>query len=358
MENLIKPEGEDVTHKKSNIIQDVGKRILQRMREQRMREQRIKEQKKEEEKEEEKSLAKLKNKKKETHISVESIESFYKTGSRNENDSENKIREQIICSFKNELEPLYVCNEKWQSIYKNFHNAISKLCPVPYEKIDIKQKAGRNYNYDFDILFLDSSNNEICCKKIEFKYNAETISDTPQFVSPMKPSQYLKQSFEEYHYSKYLVPLLEKYNFQVPDLKTYIKEVHGNEPKCLAEPQALYYQGCKRSSQYTGSERALAFYKECNNVSKESIQTFISNTELDIEKLNQYLISGQDSKIYLMCKNGNFKTQESNSDDYIIESYKKEKNRYVAKSKSNKNVRILLRWKNGNSIAYPAFQIS
>jgi hypothetical protein len=59
-----------------------------------------------------------------------------------------------------------------------------------------------------------------------------------------------------------------------------------------------------------------------------------------------------------MCKNGNFKTQESNSDDYIIESYKKEKNRYVAKSKSNKNVRILLRWKNGNSIAYPAFQIS
>ncbi len=345
MENTIKVEGEDNTYKKSNIIKDIGKRILQRLRKK-------KEIEKEIEKKEEKKLKKKKN----IILCEESIESFYKTGSRNENDSENKIREQIICSFKNE--PLYVSNEKWQSIYKNFHATISKLCPVPYEKIDIKQKAGRNYNYDFDILFLDSENNEICCKKIEFKYNAETISDTPQFVSPMKPSQYLKQSFEEYHYSKYLVPLLEKYNFQIPDLKTYTKEVHGNEPKCLAEPQALYYQGCKRSSQYTGSERALAFYKECNNVSKESIKTFIANTELDIEKLNEYLISGQDSKIYLMYKNGNFKTQESNSEDYIIESYKKEKNRYFAKSKSNKNVRILLRWKNGNSIAYPAFQIS
>lgn len=41
-----------------------------------------------------------------------------------------------------------------------------------------------------------------------------------------------------------------------------------------------------------------------------------------------------------------------------IESYIKTKTSYIAKTTTNKKISILLRWKNGNGIAFPAFQIS
>ena len=221
-----------------------------------------------------------------------------------------------------------------------------------------RHKAGRNFNYDFGGSFFDSDNNLIKTVKLEFKYNATTIYETPQFVSPMKPSQYLSQSFEEYYYLNYLIPLFNKFSLTVPELETYLKQVHGNKPKCLEEAQLLYYQGCKQSSRYTGTENALAFYTACNESSSQCITDFISETDLDVEKLNQYLLQSQDEKIYLLYKNGEFHLQFSNPDDYIIQSYEKQSNRYLATSTSGKIIKILLRWKNGNGIAYPAFQIS
>ena len=37
---------------------------------------------------------------------------------------------------------------------------------------------------------------------------------------------------------------------------------------------------------------------------------------------------------------------------------KKNKNRFICETKSGKKMYILLRWKNGNGVAFPAFQIS
>jgi hypothetical protein len=108
-------------------------------------------------------------------------------------------------------------------------------------------------------------------------------------------------------------------------------------------------------------EKALDFYNEANMVSKECIKGFIENNDLNIVNLSEYLLKSQREKIYLLYKNNSFFIQSSNNeDDFIIESYIKnpEKFRYEAITKSNKNLNILLRWKNGNGIAYPAFQIS
>ena len=62
----------------------------------------------------------------------------------------------------------------------------------------------------------------------------------------------------------------------------------------------------------------------------------------------------------LLYKNGEFHIQTTNKDDYIIVSCCKnaKKSRYEVTTKSNKKIKVLLRWKNGNGIAYPAFQIS
>ena len=62
----------------------------------------------------------------------------------------------------------------------------------------------------------------------------------------------------------------------------------------------------------------------------------------------------------MLYKNERFYLETINTDNYIITEITKEpkKYRYIAKTKSDINLKILLRWKNGNGIAFPSFQIS
>jgi len=293
---------------------------------------------------------------------LEDIISFKTSNSgRSKNDPLNKIRENIISCMGYINEEYFndiTYGLDWLNLKNSFENVIKNICPE-YKSYKILHKGGRKSNYDFDLMFSDENGNKILDTKLEFKYNAKIIDDAPQFVSPMKPSQYLSQSFEEYYYNNYLIPLLNKFEINIPDLEIYNKTIHGNEPKCMAQAQALYYQGCSKSSQFNNSERAISFYKCCNDISRECIRKFIEETNLDIEKLNEYLIKTQNRKIYLLFKNNNFNIQYSDCNDYIIEHYEKQPNkfRYLAITKSNKKITILLRWKNGNGIAFPAFQI-
>ena len=294
---------------------------------------------------------------------TEDILSFKTSNSgRFTNDSLNKIRENIIkciCHIDEEYFNDSTYGLEWLNLKNIFENTIKSICPE-YKSYKILHRAGRGNNYDFNLRFNDINDNKIKDIKLEFKYNVENIDQAPQFVSPMKPSQYLSQSFEEYYYLNYLVHLLNKFKINIPDLEEYNKSIHGNNPKCINEAQILYYQGCKESSKFNNSDIAINFYEACNNASRECIKNFIKETDLDIEKLNQYLIESQDKKVYLLYKNNNFNLQYLDSNDYIIESYEKQpdKFRYLATSKSNKKIKILLRWKNGNGIAFPAFQIS
>jgi hypothetical protein len=165
----------------------------------------------------------------------------------------------------------------------------------------------------------------------------------------MKPSKYLSASFEDYIYNNYLISLLNKYNLNIPNKKYYDKEIHSNNPKCLNEIQEKYYRGCLSSSKYSGNIEDIEFYKEANKYSQESIIEFIKNTELDIIKLSDYLKKTQENKIY---------KETIDNDNFEIVSYEKRKNYYLALTKTGIYLKILLRWKNGNLIAFPAFQIS
>jgi hypothetical protein len=281
---------------------------------------------------------------------------------RSSNDFNNKVRENIIncmSHIDNDYfsEPTH--GNSWRQLKTDFDAKMRLIC-AEYFSYKIQHKAGRGYNYDYLISFYDQSRKKIADEKIEFKFNASTIDEAPQFVSPMKPSQYLSRSFEDYYYDNYLVPLLQQFGLDIPERNLYVKSIHNNKPKCMEASQLLYYQGCKQSSKYNDTEEAIKFYQACNDSSRECIKKFIETTDLDIEKLNQYLSNSQESKNYLLYKNNTFHIQASNKDDYIIVSYTKnpEKSRYEALTKSNKKITILLRWKNGNGIAYPAFQIS
>jgi len=273
------------------------------------------------------------------------------------NDVNNKTRENIIGAIINNKIPIeyYKYSRRWNNLKKNIEDYIYDLIGHKnIYSISLIHRGGRKYNYDFTIIVNNIEYN------VELKFNAENIDDTPQIVSPVKTSKYLSQSYEEYYYDNYLPKLISPDNVKYPNRTQYITEIHGNKPKCMEYFQNIYYQGCSKSSKYTGDKNSIEFYNLSNSIDKISRENFINISELNINALSSYLKETQKNKIYMLYKFNKFHKQIINIDDYELVTYEKypEKFKYVAYSASGKQIDILLRWKNGNGIAFPAFQIS
>ena len=292
-------------------------------------------------------------------IDVKSINSF-NISSRGDNDSSNKTREHIIGAIINNKVPEnYFVLEKWLAIKNNVIEYINSLTSQPFVKVECFHKAGRKNNYDFLIkIYYEQQKYEEF--KVEFKFNAACLNETPQFVSPMKPSQYLNNSYEEFYYENYLTKLATMGNLDLPSKEDYLKQIHSDKPKCMKKYQEFYYNGCSGSSKFTGKQEHINFYNYAKELSNTSITEFINNSELNITMLSNYLQSTQLDKIYMLYTNNSLIKQTINMDDYTLISVIKQPNkyRYECTSKSGKKIKVLLRWKNGNGIAFPAFQLS
>jgi len=284
----------------------------------------------------------------------------FNVSSKCNNDNNNKIREVIICSIINNKVPYdyYKYSFTWRKLKKETYKYIDKLCTdnniiIKTQKCIIK--AGRSNHYDFKIII-----NDINEFNVELKFNAECIKETPQFISPMKPSKYLEYSYEEYYYDNYIKKLSNEYGLILPCRKEYINKIHSTSPLCVNEYQKKYYKGSIKSTKYTALKEDIDFYEESKKISKDSIISFINLYSINIKMLSEYLLETQKNKYYMFYKNNKIYFETVNQDNYIITSYIKdpEKQRYLATTKSGNILKILLRWKNGNGIAFPAFQIS
>jgi hypothetical protein len=222
-------------------------------------------------------------------------------------------------------------------------------------KVVCINKGGRCNNYDFAIVV----NNEHSFQ-VEFKFNAGTINKTPQFVSPVKPGQYLSESYEEYYYTNYIHILSQIGGFTQPEKDVYLQQISLPSPPCMKMFQDKYYNGCKQSSRYTGNKEDISFYTKSKDISKQSITSFIECVDLNIDKLSSYLLKSQSNKIYMLYKDGSFYMETVDMNDYQLVSCEKypSKSYYISTSTTGKKIKILLRWKNGNGIAFPAFQIT
>lgn len=269
---------------------------------------------------------------------------------RRQNDRNNKKREEIIAALiNNEIPQSYYDIPQWKKIKDAVDSFIETLnCG----KVRCVHLGGRKFNHDFDFITPEK------VFHVELKFNATSIETAPQFVSPMNPSRYLSQSYEEYFYNNYLSFLSNKIGLPLPLKEDYLNEINTPNPKCMEKYQDAYYKGCSTSSKYSGEQEHTEFYNLAKEKSKESISTFIQETTLNTEALTKYFQATQKDKIYMLYSNGKFIKQEVNMDDYFIESVVPNKYRYEATCKSGKQLNILLRWKNGNGIAFPAFQIS
>ena len=290
------------------------------------------------------------------YISFRDIRSFT-VSTRKENDTNNKKRESIIGAIVNNIVPIdyFTYSYRWLNLKTQLDCYIKTIYGLQPKTLSCIHKAGRVNHYDFKLV-----DGEKKAFNIEFKFNTISIEKTPQFVSPVNITEYLETSYIEFYYKNYLGSLLDTYGFKQPPLETYIEEIQTPNPTCMLEAQTKYYRGCKNSSKYSGDTSDIEFYKKSKEIAKASIVDFISNSGLKLDVLSNYLVKTQGEKHYMLYKSGKLYYQKVDSRDYRLVSYMKEprKQRYIATTDSGKKIKILLRWKNGNGIAFPAFQIS
>lgn len=289
------------------------------------------------------------------------IEYFSKNSTRGGNDISNKKRELIIVDIINDNIPLeYYKDYRWFNIANELWKFLEENKPFDYTNIKCKLIAGRKNN-DFDITYENSQTKQSMKIKKEFKYNASQIHDCPQWVSPMHPSRFMTKNFEEYHYDNHLESICNIWGISKPDKEDFVNKIHYEEPECVKELQAAYYKGAKGSSRCSNLQDDIDKCVKCKDISKKSITEFLKQTDLNIDKLNDYLLNSQKDKHYMLFDTitQSFKHEKPDKKDYTIksDSIKKTKNSFIGETESGKKISILLRWKNGNGIAFPAFQI-
>ena len=189
---------------------------------------------------------------------------------KSQNDDMNKKRSYCRNDYKqHSSRGTLQTSAKWANMRVSVWSYVEKVLAHAgisafREQIKCATKAGRGHNFDFSLTVTDIAGRRHDLK-LELKFNASTISDAPPVVSPMKPSQYLGSSYEDFFYENYLWQLTELAGICLPDKDIYLKQVHGNKPLCIKEIQDKYYAGCKSSSKFTGDADDLAFYTRLMN---------------------------------------------------------------------------------------------
>jgi len=295
---------------------------------------------------------------KKTYIHFSDI-NFFEHNSRNNNDKFNKKREDILCCLFNKKIPIEFFNLslRWKNLSVQIDLFLDKLCYIEninYENLLCTHNGGRSKKFDFTLLF--DKNIKIY---IEFKYNAISLPNIPQFVSPMKPSHFFNYCYEFFYFENYLKDILVEFDIDISK-NDYYKQIHQTSPKFIKPLQTKYYNGCKNSSKYTGCYEDINFYEKMKKISKQSINDFIEKYDINIDYLNDYIQKTQKNKTFMLFKKNCIHLETFELNDLNIVKIIKEPslNRYIAITNSKNNIKILLRWKNGNGIAFPSLQIS
>ena len=219
------------------------------------------------------------------------INLFYKKGSsKAENDAENKIRENVLVFLENELPPEYAADEKWRSLYTKLHETLRTLCPSEYSHVKIVKKGGRIFNYDFDVIYLDSENIEIHRIKLEFKHNSCKLEKIPQILSLQDKFGLIDApSYSEHYYTLYIDTYLAaiEYTGEKPTLQEYIALVAGIAPE--KHPMFMFMRAANPNPTVA-------------NIIKESIHTYLNTyvSKFKVDEFTKKLVESQANKYLLL----------------------------------------------------------
>jgi hypothetical protein len=269
---------------------------------------------------------------------------------RKDNNKNNKIRENIIYNIIKNTIPneWYIENKKWLELKIKLFDIINLLSNnIKYDNIDIILKGGRNFNYDFELLYLS---NFIIINKIyiEFKYNTYRIDKYPQFLS-ISANKFIKGiTYAEYFYDNYIMELSKLIDINIPCKIEYLKSIYNNDYTKL-----LFFTKLK--------EKEHLIIKEKKTIVSLSIKKYLNDiVNLDIDSINKTFSEKQLNKNYILYYKDNFYYDKILNEELIITGIEKIKNNntLILNTITNTKILMLLRWKNHIGILYPAWQIS
>ena len=275
---------------------------------------------------------------------------FYRSvGGRKANDANNRVREKVMLGFFNG-DPVY--NDPAYSAIKANFNAwlpgwknevgLSSDTPLHVEKV------GGRKNSDFSITTSDKT------IRPEFKFGAKTICAAPQFLSVAANRDWHQGEYcAIYYYDNYLPQVCAIYGItHTMSKEEYIARVHNE-----SYDQPLFAALKKGDVEGTAAQKA-----QKKKLVDQSIREWLDmvKDKTDLAVINEVLSSSQKAKKYILCKGGEFYSDEIEPDELIalkVVGIHLGKNLVIQTQKPTTRIHMLLRWKNHAGVCLPAWQL-
>jgi hypothetical protein len=284
-------------------------------------------------------------------ITTDTINLFSCPGSsKANNDAENKLREECLVYLASGK---YDTDERWTSIGGKFHESMSSCVCPGYSRMELIQKGGRTYNYDFDATFYDDVGNILQKSHIEFKHNASRIDKIPQFLSLQdKFGLICATSYSAFYYTNYLDTHLSAFSYvgEKPTYEQYERLVSSLDWTC--HPMFERMRAAEEQSEQKKTVRTLV---------RKSISDYLEQYAhtIDISRLSAKFKSTQTDKIFLLWDLNNFHVSTLNDSEMSHLTFDRVKNKNtIVVASPNYEYHLLLRWRNHLGILNPAWQIS
>ncbi len=285
---------------------------------------------------------------------MEQIELFYKAGKKCENDSDNKIREEILAKIITAPleyldDPTY--GDKWRQVQTGWLEVLKGLYnnTTTYETIDVIKMAGRGHNYDFEAHYKTDSS-LLQKENIEFKYNSSSLDKIPQFLQLSENCGFLKHSYAEFYYDNYLSKHIEHISLlELIEKEVYLKNIKSVNYNCNS-----FFAKLKAAEEDPIAKGAI------DKLVKESITTYLSSygKDIDLDVLRSRL-EAQTQKVFVMWKSGKFTMDKISIGKQLEYKGIKNNNTIVVEDiEQRQEYHLLLRWKNHKGVLNPAWQIS
>lgn len=291
------------------------------------------------------------------NLNENDLELFFNKYSKNINDKINKKREFLFIKLIND--ELKINDRKYRNLKKNIINELSLFCNKKYNNLSCEIKAGRNYNYDFDLFYY---NNDDVVKniKLEFKYGCNKITNYPEFLSLYCSSfnAFLDKDYIKYYYDN-LDDFIESFPIEKqqelkknkPTYSEFLKIV--NDAKYKHKFQNLIHEYSKKTTNNEGFKKFI----------NQQISDFLKGLkveDLKFDDMKKVVLEKQKDKVFLFINEGNVYSEIIDDKIEITEKMKIKNNNTIVfdSTKENYSVEWLLRWKNHKGCSGPAWQIS
>ena len=285
------------------------------------------------------------------------IEIFFKKFTKNENDEVNKKRELLLHKILNDKMTINI--RKYRDLKNNIKEELSNYCNEEYTKFDCQIKAGRNYNYDFDLSYIKD---DIVVKtiKLEFKYGCNKITNYPEFLSLYCNSfnYFLDKDYIKYYHDNlddfiesFPIEKQEELKKNKPTYSEYLKIV--NDAKYKHKFQKIIHEYSKKTSNNEGFKKFI----------NQQISDFLKGLkikDLKFDDMKKVVLEKQKDKVFLFINEGNVYSEIIDDKIEITKKMKIKNNNTIVfdSTKENYSVEWLLRWKNHKGCSGPAWQIS